>query len=442
MSLFKKRLPDTASLALPMILSRVLELLIPTHDFAVVGGASSVEMGYLGLGWAPWALCYVIATGLLSGASILFSQAEGKATRAISGEVFRAGFVLALCAGLATLFLALFGGSGFETLGYNGDLSAGAGRVFLSYSFCMPFFLIQVHCAQYLGARRRPWPEFLAMAIALGSNIGLNLYVEAVLQDPSAETIAATTSVARCLGATVLLAVVLRDPDAKAYGLKRCRIDIAVLGKLLRLGLPLAASFGAESAIYFVMALLAASLGSVEVAGFQAGMNTLNLIYMITIGTGLAAGVQSGRALGAANMIRVRRDTISACGLGGGAMLAVSAVLLFQAASIAGIYTNEPEVRAVVERGMQIASCYLVFESTQVILKMALRGLGDIWAPFWNMVVAFWVVGIPVSWFLAFELNLSSAGLFAGIGLSMFLACILNIFRFFWITQRPIVTLI
>lgn len=432
----------TIMLALPMVLSRLSELLVPTADLIVAGAASSHELGYLGLGWAPWALTYVIASGLVSSASVLFSQAAEQTHKSLTAEIIHAGAVLAAACGFIIILIAELSEPLFLLLGYESGLAKGAAGVFQGYAYCMPLFLLQVHIAQYFGAQRRPWPEVIAVTITVLSNLALNnLAIQGPGED-SAASIAFATSVARSLGALFLIVYLALDRAAILDGVRRLTFEVTVFRKLLALGGPLACSFGLESATYFVMALMAARLGVIEVAGFQAGMNTLNLIYMITVGIGMAASVQSGRALGAADIIRVRTDTVISCTIGFVIMALLSIGLLQYRDSVAGLYSDDPGVQAVIASGLLICIAYLVFEAMQVILKMALRGLGDVWVPLQNMIFAFWVVGIPLSWLLTFAAEWSTDGLFVGIGAAMIIAFVLNALRFRTLTSRELKALI
>ena len=76
------------------------------------------------------------------------------------------------------------------------------------------------------------------------------------------------------------------------------------------------------------------------------------------------------------------------------------------------------------------------------ILKIALRGLGDVWIPLLNAILAFWVVGVPVAWFLALKVGLSTDGLFISIGTAMGSAFLLNLLRFRSLSSSNIEALI
>ncbi|MEP4710257.1 MAG: MATE family efflux transporter [Pseudophaeobacter sp.] len=425
-----------------MVLSRLSELLVPTADLIMAGSSSSQELGYLGLGWAPWALTFVIASGLISSASVLFAQSAEQSHKTPTREIFHAGAMLAVLCGVMIIAIAEVSGPLFQLLGYQPDLAHGAAEVFQGYAYCMPFFLLQVHIAQYFGAQRRPWPEVIAVLITVLSNVGLNYLSMQGTGEASAAGIAFATSLARSLGALFLIIYLAFDQASVTDRLRHLSFDVPVFRKLFALGGPLACSFGLESATYFVMALMAARLGVIEVAGFQAGMNTLNLIYMITVGIGMAASVQSGRALGAADVIRVRTDTLVSCTIGFAIMALLSVGLLGYRDNVAELYSADPQVQAVIASGLLICTSYLVFEAMQVILKMALRGLGDVWVPLQNMIFAFWVVGIPLSWFLTFSAGWSTDGLFIGIGAAMFIAFVLNALRFRSLTSREMKALI
>jgi len=79
-----------------------------------------------------------------------------------------------------------------------------------------------------------------------------------------------------------------------------------------------------------------------------------------------------------------------------------------------------------------------VLASPQAVLANGLRALGDVWAPLLVQLASFWALAIPLSWVLAFRLDLGTAGLMGGIAAGCLSAALLNGARFLAVSRRPL----
>ena len=62
-----------------------------------------------------------------------------------------------------------------------------------------------------------------------------------------------------------------------------------------------------------------------------------------------------------------------------------------------------------------VSAAFQVSDAMQVSSGGALRGLGDVKVPAWVAFVAYWIIAIPVGWFLAFRAGMGVAGMWWGI---------------------------
>lgn len=62
-----------------------------------------------------------------------------------------------------------------------------------------------------------------------------------------------------------------------------------------------------------------------------------------------------------------------------------------------------------------IAGAFQLFDGTQVVMTGALRGLGDTRTPMLVNLVGYWLLGLPLGWFLCFERGAGVAGLWVGL---------------------------
>jgi MATE family multidrug resistance protein len=95
--------------------------------------------------------------------------------------------------------------------------------------------------------------------------------------------------------------------------------------------------------------------------------------------------------------------------------MALTAVLLLAfPGAFARIYTSVPGVVAVAAALIPIAGVFQVFDGLQIVSAGILRGAGDTRAPMLINVLAFWLVGMPVSLWLGFRAGGGVIGLWWG----------------------------
>jgi MATE family multidrug resistance protein len=86
---------------------------------------------------------------------------------------------------------------------------------------------------------------------------------------------------------------------------------------------------------------------------------------------------------------------------------------------LARLYSSDLEVVRVAALLIPIAGVFQVFDGTQVVAGGVLRGLGDTRAPMIANLLGYWLVAIPVSYYLAFQAGLGPAGLWWGLVLGL-----------------------
>jgi MATE family multidrug resistance protein len=96
---------------------------------------------------------------------------------------------------------------------------------------------------------------------------------------------------------------------------------------------------------------------------------------------------------------------------------------------LAGIYTRDVEVLALAAVLLPIAGVFQVFDGLQVVAIGLLRGLGDTRVPMIANIIAFWVIGFPVSLWLAFPLGLGAVGLWWGLVVGLIMVAVFLIVR-------------
>ncbi|MBV8063536.1 MAG: MATE family efflux transporter, partial [Nevskia sp.] len=211
----------------------------------------------------------------------------------------------------------------------------------------------------------------------------------------------------------------LREPLLAAHG--GCSEGAR---EILRIGLPIGLILLAEAGLFVLTAMLMARFGEATVAAYQVAINFAAVVFMIPVGIALATTVRVGHAAGAGEHAAARFRGLVGMGLGLGNAASNAAIMALFGGLIAGLYTEDAGIAGQAAHFLLLAAFFQFFDGLQSTANGALRGIKDTRLPMLITLVSYWLVGLPVAWWLAFRLGLGPDGLWwgltAGLGAAAF----------------------
>jgi MATE family multidrug resistance protein len=190
---------------------------------------------------------------------------------------------------------------------------------------------------------------------------------------------------------------------------------------LLRLGFPAAMTIGFEVGVFNAATALAGTLDPVSVAAHTIALNAASVTYMVPLGIGSAAAVSVGRAIGAGDRAGAARAGWLALGLASIFEIFAACSFVFLPRQIAGVYTEDPRIISFSVTLLGIGAVFQLFDGLQTVATGALRGAGSTkTAMVWNL-LGYWVIGLPVGYWLCFGLGWGAVGLWDGLCLALVL---------------------
>lgn len=256
------------------------------------------QLAWQELGWTFNGPALLGGIGLVLGLQVLAARAVGAGTPAAAGAALRKGIVIAFAAGLLIAAFIWTGGSAlYEFVGVPHDLAVPASRVARILALSMPMQLGVFAASNFLQALERPTPATVAIWLANGVNLALDLlFIPAI----GAEGSALATAITRTVLFGALIAYIYARRDLQPY---RAQVDNTVTYRaLLTIGGAAAISTTADAAVFATMVVFAAHIGPAQVAAFGIAMGgLLSMIYMIGQGYATAGTVLASQAIGSGN---------------------------------------------------------------------------------------------------------------------------------------------
>ncbi|MGB0798816.1 MAG: MATE family efflux transporter, partial [Planktomarina sp.] len=213
------------------------------------------------------------------------------------------------------------------------------------------------------------------------------------------------------------------------------RADPDAMWSVARLAVPISVTALAESGLFAASAFMMGALGKIELGSHALVLQFAALTFMIHLGLSQAATVLAGREF-------ARRDR-SALALTGATSMAVSAMISMV---VIGVFLTlpdlligsvvdkaDPDAAAIVTLGvwlMVMAAAFQFVDGAQVMALGILRGMQDTKGPMWIASIAYWVIGMPVGYYLAFETPLRETGVWLGLVVGLALTAVLLWWRF------------
>ncbi len=406
------------ALAMPIVIVQVGLMTMGVVDTLMVGRISASALAAVALGnlyvWAV--VCFGIGT--LMALDPVVAQALGAGDVESAAMGIQRGLVLATLLTLPVSLALLPGEWLLRHLGQPADVipqAAAYARVSLPGVFP---FLAFVVLRQSLQAMGRTAPIVATIVGANAANVFLNwAFIFGHLGLPPMGVVGASiaTAASRWLMVVLLLASGFPTLRPALVPVRRGVLAPGPLARMFRLGAPVGIQYQLEMGAFGVIALLMGYLGTAEVAAHQIAINLASLTFMVPLGVSAAAAVRVGHAVGRLDPAAVLRASRVALALGVSFMTGMAVVLVAAPQLLARAYTTDASVAAVAAALIPIAGFFQVLDGLQVVAAGILRGAGDTRAPMAINVLGFWLVGMPVSLYLAFRAHAGPEGLWWGL---------------------------
>ena len=213
------------------------------------------------------------------------------------------------------------------------------------------------------------------------------------------------------------------------------RSDAEIMGQVYRLGWPIGLTSLAEGGLFSASAVMMGWIGALPLAAHGVAIQLASLTFMFHIGMSQAATVRAGRALGRGDELGLRRGGVAAIGLSMAfAVFTMGLFLIVPELLISGfIDPDDPARDTIMTIGVALlamAALFQVVDAVQVMALGLLRGVQDTAVPMVMATISYWIIGLPVSYVLAFTLGMGPVGLWLGLVVGLAIASVLLMWRF------------
>jgi putative MATE family efflux protein len=399
---------------LPLTLSNILQSLSGTINNIYIGQMIGVDaLAAVSVFFPIMILLISFVIGLASGSSILIGQAWGAKNipmiKRICGTSYTVAFLLGL---VVAVFGGLFTRELMSILGAPAnivDIATGYGRIML---IGMPgFFVFLIITSTLRGVGDTITPLF-----TLVISIGVGLLVTPALiagwwglpqMGVNSAAIAFITGFMLVLVFLFFYLRARKSPmafDAELIG--SLKIDVKLLGLVVKLGLPAGIAMVVSSLSGIVIIGIVNRYGSDATAAYGAVNQVLSYVQFPAMSIGIAAAIFAAQAIGARKFDEVERVMRTAALYNTVFTGALVLIAYLFSQHIVALFITDPEVIEVTETLLHIVlwSCLLFGYGS--ILSAVMRASGDVWIPMALSLAAIIAVEVPAALLLSQWLGL------------------------------------
>lgn len=200
------------------------------------------------------------------------------------------------------------------------------------------------------------------------------------------------------------------------------KINWSFMNELWKLGGPVAVSLFFEIMAFCSVTLFVGKFPEVQTAANNLALNIGSLAFMIPLSISAAVGVKVGHAYGERNknaIITYAKMSLFASFI---FTLFMGSMFYLFPHAIMSLYTDDVMVLEWAKKLLFWVACFQLFDGAQVTIAGILRGLSITRAAFVSIFIGYWIIGIPLGYYLGFHQGLEAQGFW--IGLATSLACV------------------
>ncbi|EON76925.1 Multi antimicrobial extrusion protein (Na(+)/drug antiporter), MATE family of MDR efflux pump [Lunatimonas lonarensis] len=442
---YTKHVGVTFRLAYPVMLSQLGQVLVGVADNIMVGRLGAETLAAASLANSIFFLILMFGTGVSMAITPLVAMADGEGNKRSISTVFQHGFAINTVSGALLFLLILSLSPGLHFLGQPDEVVVLAIPYLLIITFSLvPLMFFQTFKQFIEGLSQTKQAMNITLACN-AINIFLNwLLIYGKLGFPAMGLNGAgwATLISRVLMALIILYYVRRSKRYRSYHLpfSFSKLRKKIVGRLLKIGIPTGFQFVFEVGAFSTAAIMMGWLGVNALAAHQIAINLASVSYMMASGLAAAAMVRVGNQLGRRDIHTLREVGFSIFGMVALFMSVFAIVFIGLRNYLPLIYIDDPGVVQTAAVLLVIAGIFQVSDGMQVVGLGALRGLSDLKVPTLVTLVAYWVVGLPLGYLLAFPFGLDELGIWIGLLTGLTATAVLLFWRFHRISKRMLST--
>lgn len=432
----KDHLLKNLSLSFPIMISQLGHITVGVFDSLMIGKVSVSQLAAVSLATSIFSFILLFCIGLSYGITPLISSSD-RGKKYVSSILYNGMLVNVISSILLVSFVILTKNL-LSYLGQDEEV------LFHTYSYLdiicislIPLILFQTF-KQFIEGLGFTKPSMYISVISNVINIVLNaVLIFGLFGFPRLEIIGAAyaTLISRVIMFLLILIYCLNDRRFSKYILKRkFLVNLNHIKDIFRIGFASGLQYIFEVGAFSVATVMTGSIGAIHLAAHQIALNLASISYMIASGIGSASMISLSYYDGKRNFEDMRRSGFASFLLVFILMIVSALVFIIFRNYLPVLYVDDSSVINIASTLLIIAGLFQISDGIQAVGLGILRGIRDIKKPTVVTFISYWIISIPLSYFLGIEYGYGVYGIWIGLSIGLTLAAIFHVTRFNYLT--------
>jgi len=427
---------DNLHLSFPIMISQLGHITVGVVDSLMIGNISVTQLAAVSLSSSIFGFILLFCIGLSYGITPLISSK--KSDESYISNIFYNGMYLNLFFTIVLVLITVY--LKFFLKYFIQDQEV------LSFTYryldiicisLIPLMLFQTfkQFIEGLGYTKPP------MYISIFSNI-INIVLNAILifglfGFPKLEIIGAAyaTLISRVLMFLFILVYCLNSKKFNSIILAlNTSINYHSLRSIFGIGFTSGLQYIFEVGAFSVATIIIGSMGAIQLASHQIALNLASISYMVASGIGSASMISLGHYYGIGDKTEIRKSGYSNFILVFILMCFSAFIFIYFRDVLPTFYVDDFEVISLASSLLIIAGLFQLSDGLQAVGLGVLRGIRDTKIPTILTFISYWIISIPLSYFLGVTSGHGVFGVWIGLSVGLTIAAVFHVIRFHYLT--------
>lgn len=409
-------------LAVPMVLEMLLEAFFAIADIYFVNKVGSEAASTVGLTEAALSILYSVAWGLAMGIMALVARRTGEKDYKAAGDVAAQGILIAVLFSVAISFAGIFFSKEILSLMGGSEKLVNENYRFTQVMLTgnIVIMLLFVNNAIFRGAG----DAAIAMKALLIAN-AINIVLDPLLifgigpfKGMGLLGAAVATTTGRLTGVIYQVYHLFKGRDIIRLTVKQFMVRFAVIKHILSTSMGGMLQFIIGSCSWIFLARIVAESGESVTAGYVTAIRICVFTILPAWGLANAAATLVGQNLGAGQPDRAEKSVWRSAFLTLCFFAVVAVVFFFGGEALMRFFTSDQVAVKAGTLCLKSLSVSYVFFAYGMIVSQAFNGAGDTLTPTLINLFVFWMLQIPLAYFMAKYLYMGPFGVYVAIGIA------------------------
>lgn len=438
---FPSELSGTFRLALPLMLGELSSILMGLAGTVMIGQLGETALAAYGIA----SVLFVMSMLLIWGGVRMIPTPVAEAHELRDGirvrTLIHAGMWLSLFFVLVASPLLWLGIQSFDLLKQDPEVTLLAVEYLKIMLYSLPALILFAVLVNFADAFSYVRLTMVLSIAGLALDVLLNwifIFGKFGMPKMGINAIAMNTGITHLLLTMILLIVIWRKKDLQYFRDARTSLDAVwtQTKSFIQYGIPSALQIMVEFAAFAAGTVIIGQISKTEQAAHQIAMNLISVTYVTIMGVSTAGMIRVGQALAYKSRVRVWMAGVSAIGLGLLIMVLPTAAFLLFPGSIVSLYIQDPPVVKIATTLLFFAGFFQIADAMQATSMSMLRSLNDVLWPSVISFVAFWLIGLPIGYWLAVHQGWNAQGIWVGYLIALVIQASWFLRRFMRMVER------